>query len=239
MKKQTFILASTALLAVASFNAYADDNGLKGSGEFGFTQNTGNTVSKSMLGGLKLDYIQPAYEVKSAFSVSHKTEDKETTEQRYVADMQYNHFYSEDKGFYSFAQTRFESDDFADLDLDSLFTIGLGKTFIKDERVRLNGEASIGYQHTDYIVEKNIDQMVARLKADFAYKFNNQVTFLQDAVVFTGENQTKLETNTGLKVRMSSNLNLKAGFQYRTNSDPAPGVKKDDTQTTLTVIYDF
>lgn len=239
MRKQSFILASTAVLSLASINVYADEYGFKGAGEFGFTQNTGNTVSKSMLGALKLDYLQQAYEVRSAFSVDNRSEEKVTTQERYVADMQYNRFFSDDRSFYGFTQMRFEKDEFADLDLDSLFTVGLGKTLIKDDKMMFKTEAGVGYQHTDYIVDDNVKQVVARLKADFTYQINQQVAFLQDAIVYTGKDQTKLETNTGVKVRMASNLNLKAGFQFRTNTDPAPGIKKNDTQTTLTIIYDF
>ncbi|MBD3756212.1 MAG: DUF481 domain-containing protein, partial [Gammaproteobacteria bacterium] len=47
------------------------------------------------------------------------------------------------------------------------------------------------------------------------------------------------ETNSGLKVKMNSNLSLKLAYQYRSNSDPAPGVKKVDTQTLATLMYDF
>lgn len=241
MKKQALILASAAILSVASVNTYAESNGFQGAGEFGFTKNTGNTSSKTILGGLKLDYIQPLYEVRSAFSVNNKSEDGDKTQERYVADLQYNRFFANDKNFYGFVQTRFENDDFADLRLDQLYTVGIGKTLIKNDRALLKAEAGVGYQNVDYIQQADFDQMVARLKGDFTYKINEQMAFSQDAILYTGKDQNKVETNTGVKVRMATNLNLKAGFQYRYNSDPSaePGVKKEDTQTTLTVIYEF
>ena len=239
MKKNTFKVASIAILSVASMNTFADDNGFSGAGEFGFTKNTGNTESQSVLGAVKIDYVQPVYEIKSAFSVNNKSENNVQTQKRYVADLQYNRFYAADKSYYSFAQARFEKDEFADLKLDSLYTIGLGKTLIKDEKNLLNAEAGIGFQTTDYDLAEDEEQMVVRLKADYAYQVNEHVAFTQDAIVYAGDNQTKLETNSGLKVALAGDLSLKAGFQYRHNSEPGTGAKKTDTQTTLTVIYDF
>jgi len=239
MKQRSFKIASVALLSLASLNALADESGLKGAGEFGFTKNTGNTESQSVLGAVKIDYIQPVYEVKSAFSVNNKSENDVQTQERYVADLQYNRFYAEDKSYYSFVQARFEKDDFADLELDSLYTFGLGKTLLKNDKHLLKGEAGIGFQNTNYIVAEDEDQMILRLKADYAYQINEHVAFTQDAIVYAGDNQTKFETNSGLKVALAGDLSLKAGFQYRHNSDPGADAEKTDTQTTLTVIYDF
>lgn len=239
MHKQTVLLASAALLSTVSFNTQADDTGLKGSGEFGYTNNTGNTESTAIIGAVKLDYIQPIYEVKTAFEVNNKSEDGVQTQERYVADLQYNRFYADDKSYYSFVQARFETDDFADLNLDSLYSLGMGKTFIKDDIRSFKAEAGIGFQSIDYITAEDSDQIAARLKGEYTHQINEQMAFSQDAIITGGSEQSKLEANTGLKVSMAENLNLKAGFKYRTVSDVAPGVEKVDTQTTLTIIYDF
>jgi len=239
MKKQAILFASAALVTAMSLNTQADETGFKGSGEFGYTSNTGNTESTAMIGALKLDYIQPIYEVKTAFEVNNTTEDGVQTQERYVADLQYNRFYADDKSYYSFIQARFETDDFADLNLDSLYSLGLGKTLIKDDVRTFKVEAGVGFQSIDYITAEDMEQAVARLKGDYTYQINEQVAFSQDAIITAGADQTKLEANTGLKVSMAEDLSLKAGFKYRTSSDVAPGVEKVDTQTTLTLIYDF
>jgi putative salt-induced outer membrane protein len=234
--------AALLTLAVSASAMAADkgsENGLRGSGELGYANTTGNTDSTAVYGALKIDYIQQVYEFKSAFEINNKSEDGQQTQERYVGELQYNRFYAADKNYYSFVQTRFERDHFADLELDSLATLGLGKTFLKDDKVTLKAEAGLGYQATDYINADDTDQVIARLKGDFSYRFNEHVKFTQDAIVYSGSEQTKLETNSGLKVKMNGNLSLKLAYQYRSNSDPAPGVKKVDTQTLATLMYDF
>ncbi|WP_028486567.1 DUF481 domain-containing protein [Thiomicrorhabdus chilensis] len=239
MKKSSVMLTTALLSSALCTSAFADEFGLKGAGEIGYTNTTGNTESTAVYGALKLDYIQKVYEFKSAFEVSNKSEDGDQTQERYVADLQYNRFYNESKNYYSFVQARFEQDKFADIDLDSLFSIGLGKTFIKDEVTLLRGEAGIGYQSTDYTTSDDTSQAIGRLKGDYSYKFNEHVKFTQDAILYAGAEQTKIETNTGIKVKMADSLSMKATYQYRSNSDPAPGIKKDDTQTIITLMYDF
>ncbi|MDG6772982.1 DUF481 domain-containing protein [Thiomicrorhabdus sp. ZW0627] len=240
MKHIPLMMSGAILSGVLSANAFAGDKlGLQGAGELGYTNTTGNTESSAIYGALKIDYIQNVYEFKSAFEINNKSEDGKQTQERYVADLQYNRFYAKNKDYYSFIQARFEEDKFADLDLDSMLTVGMGKTFIKDEKTLLRAEAGIGYQSTNYVVADDIDQVIGRLKGDYSYAFNPHVKFTQDAIIYTGGEQTKLETNTGIKVKMMESLSLKATYQYRSNSDPAPGVKKVDTQTIVTLMYDF
>lgn len=240
MKNIPLMMSGAVLAGILSTGALAEDKyGLQGAGELGYTNTTGNTESSAVYGALKVNYIQAKYEFKSNFEINNKSENGDQTQERYVADLQYNRFYSQNRDYYSFVQGRFEKDKFADLDLDSLFTVGLGKTFIKDEKTLLKAEAGLGYQLTDYIVADDVEQTIGRLKGEYAYTFNQHVKFTQDAIVYGGGEQTKIETNTGIKVKMAERLSLKAAYQYRSNSDPAPGVKKEDTQTIITLMYDF
>jgi len=47
------------------------------------------------------------------------------------------------------------------------------------------------------------------------------------------------ETNTGLKVKLNGSLSLKANYKIRYNDTPAVGSVNKDTETFLTLIYDF
>ncbi|MDG6777998.1 DUF481 domain-containing protein [Thiomicrorhabdus sp. zzn3] len=242
MNSKKKILSTSALVGAVllSQSAWAEDKlGLQGAGELGYSNSTGNTESTTIYGALKVDYLRLKDEFKSAFEISNKSEEGDQTQERYVGDLQYNRFYAKDRNYYSFVQARFEQDHFADLDLDSLYTVGLGKTFIKDDKTTLKGEAGLGYQSINYVEAEDQDQVIARVKGEFGYQFNENVKFTQDLVVYSGSEQTKLESNTGVKVKMNGNLSLKAAYQYRSNSDPAPGVEEVDTQTIITLMYDF
>ncbi len=237
--KKIFTLA---VLAAASSNVLAAENndlGLKGNGEFGFSTSSGNTESESLFAALNLKYIRQKDELIGKIEANYQSEDDVTTQERYLMDMQYNRFYSADRDYYSFAGARFEQNEFENIDLDSTYSIGLGKTLFQTGVMSLKGEAGVGYQTIDFTDGSNEDQAVVRGKLDYAYKINENVDFAQDLMVTKGSEQMKTEANTAVKVKLAEQMRLKAGFKYRHNSDPAVGAEKTDTQTLLTLVYDF
>lgn len=235
---------SHILLAGCTSSAMANmaQTGFNGSGEFGLTDSTGNTTSTAVYTALKLNYIQPVYEIKSLFEGAYKSENKVQTQERYIADGQYNRFYNGERANYSFVQSRFEKDRFEEVDLSAVLTVGLGRIFINSDATVLSGEMGVGQhiiQYTHQSSEKDQSQTIARLKIDFNHKINEQVSFAQDALYFAGSEQSKLETNTGFKVKLADDLKLKLAYKYRHNDSPAEGTKKTDGQTIMTVLYDF
>lgn len=238
--------ATTAIaLSLLSFNAFSATssaaNPITGSGELGFSNSTGNTVNTSLYGALKLNYSQKNYSIKSGLEANYKSENDVQTQERYIFNIQGNRYYAADKSYYSLVGVRFEKDKFSDIELDSTFSLGLGKTLYKTEQTNLNGEISIGHQNTDYVTQ-GVDsdaQTVGITKLNLTHKLNEQVSFAQDLSITTGDKQTKLESNTGFKIKVAEKMNLKAAYKYRHNDSPAAGTKKTDTQTVLTLIYDF
>lgn len=231
-----------AALTLPATNAFSEDaSGLSGSGELGFSDSTGNSVNTSFYGALKLKYSQENYALKSLIEANYKSENGTQTEERYLIDLQGNRYYEADKSYYSFAGVRLEKNEFADIELDSTVSLGLGKSLFKTEATLLNGEIGVGYQNTDFVTKstKSESQTVGIAKLDLSHVINQQVTFTQDLSLTSGENNTKIESNTGFKIKVAEQMNLKATYKYRNNDNPAAGTKKTDTQTILTLIYDF
>lgn len=231
-------------ISLVPFATHAEDAplGFHGSGEAGYNSSTGNTKATSLLGAIKLNYNQTDSEFKSIFEVNYKTEDGEKTQERYSMDLQRNQYYALDRNFYSFVNGKFANSRFENLDLDATLSLGVGKSLYKTNETLLTGEAGVGYQSTSYTKAGGGDtdnQAIGRLKLDFTHKINAMVNFTQDVIYIAGSERSELETNTGFKVKVSDNMNVKAGYKYRHNDKPATGVKKTDTQTTFTLIYDF
>jgi len=244
MKNTTIQTLFALAFAAASVNTYASSDapiGVSGSGELGFSNSTGNSENTNFYGALKLKYTQENYALKSLFEGNYKSEDGTQTEERYLVDLQGNRYFNADKSYYGFVGARFEKSKFANIDLDSTFSVGLGKSLYKTKDTYLNGEIGMGYQNTDYTTQgtDSDSQTVGLAKLDFSHALNEQVKFTQDLSVTSGENSTKFESNTGFKIKVAQKMNLKATYQYRHNDNPAAGKDKTDTQTMLTLIYDF
>ncbi|WP_319379704.1 DUF481 domain-containing protein [Thiomicrorhabdus sp.] len=238
-----FLLTGMTALSFSVSAVETDlDYGLSGSGELGFTNNSGNTESTVLYAGLKGKYVQPVYEIRSLLEAHYQSEDSVQTQERYLLDVQGNRFYSRDRGYYSYIGARFEKSRFEFIDLDAVYSLGLGKDLFRTEQTKATGEVGIGYQVTDYsrsTTQRDTDQLIGRLKIDLDHQFNEISAFHQDITLITGYDQSKVESNTGLKFKLADQLKLSASYKYRYNSKPASGSKDVDTQTILTLIYDF
>jgi putative salt-induced outer membrane protein len=242
MKKT--LLASSLLLANSLTAAMAEEQelGLSGSGEAGYSQTTGNTETESIYGALKLNYLQKAYELKGLVEGSNKSEDGNKTQERYLGDLQANLFIPSHPKAYGFGQFRAEQDRFASIDLSTYYLAGLGYNFYKQKNLVLQAELGAGYQNIEYTSESGEDdtsQTIGKFYGNFEYGLNERVRFLQDLSIFSGGEQTLYETHTGFKVNLNGSLNLRLAYKYRYNDTPAEGKKKEDTETVLTLLYDF
>lgn len=242
MKKRLILVALSSALAAQQSVAKPQELGLSGSGEAGYSNTTGNTDTEALFASLKSSYTQKTYKLKALIEAQNKKENNIRTQERYVGDFQGNKFFSDYQDAYGFGQFRAENDRFAAINLTTYLLVGLGYNFIQEKDLILTAEAGIGNQSTDYISEstdKDFSQTIGKLYGNFEYGFNPNVRFLQDAAAYAGERQTHYETNTGLKVKLNGHLSMKATFKYRFNDNPADGKKKEDTETLITLVYDF
>ena len=236
-------LASLLTLSLISHTALASDQkfGLHGNGEAGFSDNTGNTVSTNIYGALKLNYIQARHETKSLFELDYKSENKVQTQERYLIDVQNNRFYNDEHSYFSFVGGQLEKSRFEGIELAATLSLGLGKSLLKNKNSALTAEVGLGQKHTNYTssTEEDRQRTQAHLKLDYYNEINLQSTFTQDAKVTSSSSETTFESNTGVKVKIADQLNLKITYKLRHNDTPPQGVKKLDTATALTLIYDF
>ncbi|WP_371414924.1 YdiY family protein [Hydrogenovibrio sp. JE_KL2] len=232
----SLMMASTA--AIADTKKY----GTSGSGEVGLSDSTGNTPSSSIYSSLRLKYLQKMYQLKGLVEANNKSENGVRTKERYVGDLQGNLFFSDYQKAYGFGQTRWESDHFSDIDLNSYYIAGLGYQFLDNDTAKLSAEVGLGYQSQNYTVKsgvKDFEQAIGKFSGKFGYSFNPNVRFFQGLTEYYGEKQANFESNTGLKVKLADNLNMKVSYKYRYNSAPAAGKVKEDTESMITMIYDF
>lgn len=245
--QQKFSLTILALsLATAANLAHADNENsgnFSGSGEAGYNQKTGNTVSETLLAKLKLDYEKQQNEYKSLLEAENKEEDGVKTSERYVLDLQYNRYFSTDKSYYGFINARGEQDKLAGTDTDYSGAIGAGKILFKTDATKLSGEVGVGYQDVKFVDsasnDLNYDQTTYRAKLDFSHKFNDAVRFVQDVLYLGGSDSYKIETNSSLRASLSSKLSAAVSYKYRYNDKVETGMDTTDTETNFSLIYSF
>ena len=82
-------------------------------------------------------------------------------------------------------------------------------------------------------------EVVFRGTLDYDHKFTETTSLLDKFVVEAGADNTFVQNDLALQVRMTDLLALAVGYSVRHNTDPPEGFKKTDTLTTINLVYEI
>ena len=162
-----------------------------------------------------------------------------TTRDTYGA-IKYDYFFMQK--FYGYLGVEMLKDKFKDLNLRTIVGPGVGYQVWDDEIKALALEAGIAYFSEDRIEADDDHWITARLGARFRYKLSEQVTFTDNLALypsleaggeFTSRNEATLITT------LAGPWSLRLANIWEHDSDPAEGIKKDDTKSSVNLQYSF
>ena len=210
---------------------------IKGEGEFGATASSGNTDTQNLIAKLKLSKQNGAWNNEIGLAAINSTDSDSTTAERYLITgktaLDFN-----DK-FYAFGSGKYDKDRFSGFDHQATLAAGLGMHVIKSDKVTLDLEAGPGYRFSETDAGEEQDEAVLRAGMFYKNQLTDTTHFLQNIVVEAGSDNTTIDSETALTVKMSDNLALKASVIVKNNSDVPVGIEKTDTLTGVSLIYGF
>ena len=140
---------------------------------------------------------------------------------------------------YLFGLLRYESDIFAGYDERYTEVAGYGHQLYNLEVFKWDIEAGLGASQTNNTDNTSIDEGIVRLATDLIWNFTETSSFGQEIFVESGNTNTSTEATSALKVKINSVLAMKLTYKIKNNSDVPPGIKHTDTQSSVTLVYDF
>ncbi|MEJ1962004.1 MAG: DUF481 domain-containing protein [Gammaproteobacteria bacterium] len=238
------IIASIALLACSE--AHAD---WTGKGEAGVALSSGNTDTKN--GNLKLELASTVEQWKHAFGAAavYASSDSVTTGRRWELSEQSDYNFSA-KSFW-FGSARYEDDHFSGFEYQTTVSTGVGRHFIDTERTKLTGSAGVGYKFfetrdtyddTGTVLLKqgeSDNEGVFRGTLDYSHSLTDTTKLLDKFLVESGTENTFIQNDLGIQVKVTDVLALAAAYSVRYNTDPPAGFGKSDTLTTLNLVYEL
>ena len=230
-------------LLAASGMAIAED-GWKGAGELGLALTRGNSETESLNAklGLSFEDVQWKHEI-GASALRQKgeidgTDELQLTANRYELSGSSAWKFSERA--YMIGSLRYENDDFAPFEYQTIASIGAGWYAIKNDTTQWLFEGGPGYRRYKEVATGQTDgEAVFRGRMAYNHAFNAQTSFENILLVEAGSDNTFAQNDSGVVVKMNAKLALKAGLQFRHNSDVAPGLKKTDSLITTNLVYSF
>jgi len=237
------VIAAVLMLAASAAQAQ-----WTGKGAAGISLASGNTDTKT--GNAAVEFADTIGSWKHTFGFDglYASTDAATTAQRWDSYEQSD--FNFDPRDFAFGAARYEADRFSGFQYQATVSTGLGRHFIASDSTKLTGAIGIGYKNFEtrnvYDVDGNLiephstdNQAIARGTLVYEYKLTSTTTLLNNFLIEAGSQNTYLQNDLGLQVKMNTRLSLAVGYEVRHNTAPPLGFKKTDTLSTLNLVYEI
>lgn len=221
----------------------------KAEAELGYLMTSGNTDTQALNSGLSVTYDGVRW--KHDFSASgvysseksQDTGENQTTAQKYrISGQSYFKF---DERNSAFGLVTYDNDRFSGYKYQLSFVAGYARQIVKTDSIDLSAEVGPGFRISklrDELPAKDGEtqkEAIFRAAGAFKYKLSSTATFSQTASMEAGDKNTVTRLVTALKAQINGHLAMKASYTLKHNSSVPAGSRKTDTETALTLVYDF
>jgi len=242
-------LAAAAALLVPLFAISSARADWTGKGEAGLVIATGNTETENA--NAKLLFANEIGKWKHQFggaALYASSADDGTTAQRWEAFEQSDYNFSP-RTFW-FGAARYEDDEFSGFEYQAIVSTGLGRKFIDTDVTKFVGTAGVGYKFFEtrdsfddagVLIEPGDtdSEVVFRGTLDYEHKLTATTSVLDKFIVEAGADNTFVQNDIALQVKMTDVLALAVGYSVRHNTDPPASFEKTDTLTTVNLVYEL
>ena len=235
-----------ATLMAAAVPAQAD---WTGKGEAGLVVASGNTDTETANAKLQLTNETDNWKNMVGGSVLYASDEEGKTANRWEALGQSNWKFTERN--FLFGAGRYEEDEFSGFEYQATASGGIGRRFLDRPNTTMVGSVGAGYKFfetrdafdpdTGALIEEGSSdsEVVFRGTLDFEHKFTATTSLVNKFIVESGADNTFVQNDTSLQVKMTDVLALAVGYSVRHNTAPPAEFKKTDTLTTINLVYEI
>ncbi|SFC52629.1 DUF481 domain-containing protein [Pseudoalteromonas denitrificans] len=256
--KKVYLSLIVATLTVTSAVANEKKKDWEISSELGLILTGGNTKTTTLKGAIKARHEMESwtneYKLDGLFKEDEVTNDdgsKETqrTNEKYFASVQGNYKLSESHTHF-FIYGSHASDYFGSYRNESVLSLGYGKRFLDSENMFFDAEIGPGYKYFEFpegSTDKkgvsnegdNKGEPIGLGKVNFNWNITEYAKFTQTVAVEYGSTNTKTKSESALLTKINGSMQMKVGFNVTHNSDVDTDKENTDTETVLTLVYNF
>jgi putative salt-induced outer membrane protein len=244
-------MAITVALLFASGALHAQDS-WSTRAEAGFVAAHGNSSAETA--NAKIEIIREIHKWKYTLGTTglYGRSAGITTAQHFDGRLQTDKAFGERQRTFWFGAVRYEDDRFSGFDYQATATTGLGRKFIDTEATKLSIQIGAGYRAlrpellvrdplTDEVLARVPDERthdgVANGALTFSHAFNDHTKLIESLLTEAGQANTLTRNDLSLEVKMVKTFAVSVGYSIRHNSEPAPGLGRTETLTTVNLVY--
>ena len=245
MKKTLIFLTSAALM---TGNAFAEDEAAKSlwkaSAELGYVSTSGNSETESLNAKAMVSTDREKWRHKGEITaLKGSTTDQvtgveQTTAQKYTL-MGQSDYKLGGKNFL-FGVINYDDDKFSGFDYRVTEAIGYGRRVIEDADLIVDLEVGPGVRQSKLTAtgEKDSEGLI-RAAAKIDWTISKSSKLGEVLTVDAGEDVTITKSVTSLTSQIEGNLSMKVTFTYTNTSEVPVGIEETDTETGITLVYNF
>ena len=237
MKTSLTVLAAAMLV---TGNAVAEDapkSLWKASAELGFVTTSGNTETETLNAKAIASTDREKWRHKGQMTALKSSDAVNTTAQKYTL-MGKSDYKLEGKNFL-FGVVTYEDDKFSGYDYRITEAIGYGRRVIEETNMTLDLEIGPGSRQSKLDSGESDSEAMLRVAANYAWTISKTSKFSEALTVEAGEDVTVTKSVTSLASQIEGNLSMKITFTYKNTSEVPVGLDETDTETAITLVYNF
>jgi putative salt-induced outer membrane protein len=245
-RRTTYInIAALIVSAMFSFNAQAQ---WTAKAEAGAVAARGNTETDSANVKLAVAREYEKWKHSLALNAVYASDETGATGQRWEARGQSDYSFHP-RGFW-FGSGRYEDDRFSGFEYQTTYGTGLGWRFYDDPVTKLTAQLGVGYKvfrTRDTLDEETFtflpgerrEELIGQFSIDFERELTATTKIIDKFLVESGANNTFLQNEFSVQVKIMESLALAVGYAARYNTQPPEGFEEMDTLTTLNLVYEL
>jgi putative salt-induced outer membrane protein len=225
----------------------------------GYTKTGGNTDNSAGNALFHVAHLMGDWKLLFGTEALYGSTHGETTAQAWNIHGQANYNFT--AKFYGYVGASYSDDRFSGFAYQDALTSGVGYQVFNDDNTKLTVQGGVGYVwlRKEFLVKDAVGGVTERLDYDpdtglpydqehsvafngavnFEHNFNASTKIVAAAAVLSSSDNTQTRASVGLQVKMSNRLALAAGYQITSNSSPPAGSGKNDSLTTLSIVYEM
>ena len=262
--KTKLTLVALCLLPLTAQNAFAEEEStFTSSAELGFLFKTGNTKSGDIKAAFNVKHEKAKWTNSLAFNAIAKKvettddetgeEDFETTDNKWDITGQSNYSFEVGGKNYLYGNAFYQQDKFKNFEYQTSASFGWGHHWIKDETSSFSTDIGPGVKYDVISAEpatattaatKEYSETAAIVQAQALYtnKINEFVEFKQHFVAkqaLESEKNSYYRSETSLTTKLIESLQFKFSFLVEHDSEVETGFEKTNTESSVTLVYNF
>lgn len=245
--EQAAIAAAQAEQELAEIRSAGLFENWSGKGEFGAFRATGNTSSTGLTAGLSLRRDGIDWRHKLRGRADFQRNNGVTSREQYFLAYEPNFSVSDSAFVYGLLQ--FERDRLQGFSARYVISGGIGYQIVEKPELQLSAKTGPALRVTELVDGTSETRIAGLLGLDFDWRISDRLKLTHDtnAVAETGgsatllvdSSNTSLNLVTGLNAKVSDKITTRFSYTFEYDSNPPEGANKTDTQSRVTLIYDF